>query len=85
MQGSKEQRAFKAWTNQARRKTGNKGESARMCACNLYPCINNKTATHALTAKAKSLLFIATGKFSANSEIFIVNIENSLLGTASLD
>ena len=52
----KKQRVFKAWTNQARRKTGNKGESARMCACNLYPRINNKTATHALTAKVKSLL-----------------------------
>ena len=25
MQESKKQRAFKAWTNQARRKTGNKG------------------------------------------------------------
>ena len=56
MQESKKQRAFKAWTNQARRKTGNKGESAGMCACNLYPCINNKTTTHTLTAKAKSLL-----------------------------
>ena len=56
MQGSKKQRAFKAWTNQARRKTGSKGESQRMCACNLYPCINSKTATHALAAKAKSLL-----------------------------
>ena len=56
MQESKKQRAFKAWTNQARRKTGNKGKSQRMCACNLYPCINSKTATHALAAKAKSLL-----------------------------